>query len=68
MPIPPKGKVQQLAPLNVEVWFASGVLEERYDVNVGKLGKVYPLSFVDLLALIRARCGHQQARLEYKPL
>jgi hypothetical protein len=67
-PVPQQGRAQQnVAPLYVEVWFQTGRLEEVYDVNVGPFGKIYPLTFIGLLNLIRMRNGHQQKRLEYKP-
>jgi hypothetical protein len=59
-----------MAPLNVRVKFEKGKGEELvplYDTSVGAFGKVYPVTFVDVLNLIRSRCGFEQKRLEHKP-
>lgn len=50
-----------LAPLNVEV---EG--EDTYATWVGAHGRVYPLSFADLINLVRNRCGHEQKKIGYR--
>ena len=41
--------------------------EETYETRVGQHGQTYDLRFVDLMNLIRVRCGFERRRLEYKP-
>jgi hypothetical protein len=59
-----------LASLSVRVELVKGKGEELiplYPVKVGEFGKTYPITFVDLMNLIRTRQGFVQRRLEYKP-
>jgi hypothetical protein len=52
--------------LNVDA-SVNGDGSDHFEVKVGTHGRVYPLSFSDLMNLIRHRCGHEQKKLEYKP-
>jgi hypothetical protein len=54
-----------VAPLNV---LAYNDKNERnmYETKVGQNGKTFDLTFNDLMNLIRARCGHEQKRLDFK--
>jgi hypothetical protein len=54
------------APLRVVVWTT---LEgyNGYDVGIGNHGRIYRMTFADIMRLISSRNGSQQKRLEYKP-
>lgn len=57
-----------MAPLHVELWTTNapeGV--DVYETKIGPHGKLYGLSFNNLIDLIRKRCGHERKYLEYKP-
>jgi hypothetical protein len=54
-----------LAPLNVVVW-SNLKSQDVFDVNIGAHGRVYPLSFFDLMNLIKSRQGAEIKRLEYR--
>lgn len=55
-----------MAPLFVSVNPARES-EDDFDVRVGPHGRPYVLKFVDVLNLVRNRCGFDRKRLEYKP-
>jgi hypothetical protein len=68
-PLPVKRSGPALAGLNTKVMFVRGEGENLvplYYTHVGKMGKIYPITFNDLMNLVRARCGHVQLRLEHK--
>lgn len=49
-----------MAPLHVEVWFTTPEGTPVNSTSVGKHGRVYDLTFDDLMNLILNRCGYQR--------
>ena len=55
-----------VAPLNVVVCNVGDECDATYETKVGPYGRTYDLSFIDLMNLIRNRCGFERKRLEFK--